>query len=63
MDPIKINKTEVLILKTDVIMRPDEIKAIRKDIIRQIEEGVAIIPAFFSSYAILNRAESAQEGE
>ena len=48
MDPITINKTEVLILKVDMLLSQDHLRHIREDIIEQVKEGVVIIPSGFS---------------
>lgn len=63
MDPITINKAEVLILKPDVMLSHDHLACIREDIIEQVKEGVVIIPNGFS-YEIWKRDYCiAQEAE
>lgn len=56
MDSIKINmdKGEVLILKTDLLLHPKSIEALRNDIAKQIEGGAVIVPNGFA-YAICKR--------
>ena len=54
MDSITINQTEVLILKTDMMLSNEHMEHIRKDIIDQTKEGVVIIPRGFS-YEIWKR--------
>lgn len=50
MEVININKDkgEVLILKTDLLLHPKSIEALRNDIIKQIESGVVFIPNNFT---------------
>lgn len=62
INPIAINKGEVLILKTDILYRPEVLEKMRNNIIRQIESGVVVVPANFS-YEIWEREEVEQEGE
>jgi len=63
MDPITINKSEVLILKADMLLSQDHLRKIRADILEQIEEGVVVIPSGFS-YEIWKRDYCiVQEGE
>ena len=56
MDSIKINmdKGEVLILKTDLLLHPKSIEALRNNIAKQIEGGVVIVPNNFT-FAICTR--------
>ena len=62
LDPIKINKDEVLILKLEVLIHPKEIEKIRNDIIRQIEGGVVMIPNGLQ-YEICKREELERKAE
>lgn len=48
MDPITINKGEVLILKADMMLSNRCIENLRNYILSQIKEGVVIIPNGFS---------------
>ena len=54
MDPIIINKDEVLILKTEMLLHPRDVEKVRNDVIRQIEGGAVIIPNGFT-YTICKR--------
>lgn len=53
-EPIKIqlNKDDILILKTDVLIHPKDLEKIRKNVADQAKEGTVIIPHGFS-YEIL----------
>ena len=53
-EPIKIQVNEgyVLILKTDMLLRPDLLNAIQNSVVRQLKDGVVVIPSGFS-YEIL----------
>lgn len=53
-EPIKIqvNAGNILVLKTDMPLRPDHLNAIQKSIVNQLKEGAVIIPNGFS-YEIL----------
>ena len=62
MNPIAINKEEVLILKTEMLLHPRDVEKVRNDVIRQIESGAVIIPNGFT-YMICKRGELAQEGK
>lgn len=62
MDPIAVKEGEILILKSDMLFRPDYLRKVKNDIIRQIESGVVIIPPGFS-YEIWARKEAEQEGK
>ena len=61
-DPITINKDEVLILKTEMLLHPRNLEKVRNDVIRQIEGGAVIIPNNFT-YTICKRDCLEQEGE
>lgn len=61
MKPITINKNEVLILKTDLLLHPRDVEKIRNDIINQINSGAVIIPNGFS-YTIRKRNHLEQKG-
>jgi len=62
MNPIKINREEILILKTDMLLHPRELEKIRNDVIRQIEEGNAVIIPNGFTYTICKRDCLKQEG-
>ena len=57
---IELNKDNVLILKTDMFLKQDALNAIQKNIIKGLEEGVAIIPNGFS-YEILKHNQIKDE--
>jgi len=61
MDPITINKDEVLILKTELLLHPRDVKKVRNDVINQIKGGAVIIPNGFS-FTICKRDCLEQEG-
>ena len=62
MDPIIINKEEVLILKTEMLVHPRDVEKVRNDVIRQIKGGAVIIPNGFT-YTICKRDCLEQEKE
>lgn len=55
MDPIIINEDEVLIIKTDLIIRPDHLKNLRDGYLRQAKEGVIVLPGGFD-FAIVKKS-------
>lgn len=62
MDVIKINKDEVLILKTESLLHPRDLEKVRNDVIRQIKGGAVIIPNNFT-FTICKRDSSGVEGQ
>lgn len=54
MNRITIKKNDCLVLKNERFFKLRKLKRIRKNIIRQMEEGVVIIPNGFS-YSIIKR--------
>lgn len=57
MDSIKINENQILILKTEMLLKPSDREKVRKEVIRQIAEGAVIIPNGFS-YEIIEADEN-----
>lgn len=49
---IQLNKDDILILKTNVLIHPKDLEKFRKDVADQAKEGTVIIPYGFS-YEIL----------
>lgn len=43
---------DVLIIKTHLLMKPDAIKKLRESILKQIESGVVVIPAYYDAELI-----------
>lgn len=62
LQPITINKDEILILKLEQLLHPRVVKEIRNDIIKQIETGVVMIPKGMA-YTICKRECLEQGGE
>lgn len=60
LEPIKINEGEVLILKLEVLIHPREIEKIRNNIIKQVKEGVVMVPKGMQ-YTICKRSEVEQQ--
>jgi hypothetical protein len=58
-----IDKNEVIVIKTDLLLHPRDMEIVRKDFLRQMERGNAIIlpPGF--SYEVVKRENIEQEGE
>lgn len=55
---VKLGKNEVLILKTNMMIHPQEMERIRADLVRQSKAGIITIPHGFE-YEIVQVEEEA----